>query len=85
MKSCWMPQAPSVRLSRSVCQPRRRRHWVRRGSMPTMLNGRRRFVDWCNRSRAVIICVEDGEGVLWEMTYLLGGGASYQDSLCPHS
>ena len=23
------------------------------------------------KSRAVIICVEDGEGVLWELTYLL--------------
>ena len=37
------------------------------------------------QSRAVIICVEDGEGVLWELTYLLGGGAPHQDSLCPHS
>ncbi len=50
MKSSWMPQAPSVRLSRSAYQPRRRRHWVRRGSMPAMLNGKRRFVDWFNRA-----------------------------------
>ena len=50
MKSFWMPQALLVQLSRSVYQPRRRRHWVRRGSMPTMLDGKRRFVDWFNKA-----------------------------------
>ena len=33
------------------------------------------------KSRAVIICVEDGEGVLWELTYLLGE-ANLTRTLC---